>query len=181
MGLRLGIMGMSEIARAFAIRAKSFGMEIRYWNRSPLPAWIDERTGAKPVSQDELIRTSDVLYPCLMLNNDTRGIIGEETLRAMPKGSYLINIARGPLVDNKALLRALRDGHIAGAGLDVFGAEPIAKDDPLIRHPNVIPTPHNAGGDNETLVRELEAWMANVHRAIGGDAPENIVNGVAWA
>ncbi len=181
MGMRLGIMGMSEIARAFAIRARAFGMEIRYWNRSPLPAWIDEKCGAAPVSQDELYRTSDVLYPCVGLNDATRGIVGEETLRAMPKGSYLINIARGPLVDSKALLRALRDGHIAGAGLDVFGAEPIAKDDPLIRHPNVIPTPHNAGGDNETLVRELEVWMANVHRAIGGEAPLNIVNGVAWA
>ncbi|MFP6871279.1 MAG: NAD(P)-dependent oxidoreductase [Nitrospinota bacterium] len=179
-GMRLGLLGMSEISRAVSIRAKAFGMEVRYWNRSPLPEWIDRKTGASPVTQDELFRTSDVIFPGLMLNEDTRHIVGEEALRAMPAGSYIINISRGPLVDLSALLRALEDGHIAGAGLDVFDPEPFPTDHPLLDHPGVFLTPHLAGGDNENLVRELESWMANVHRVIDGEEPIDIVNGVAW-
>lgn len=179
-GMRLGILGMSEIARQVAIRASAFGMEVRYWNRSPLPAWIDEKTGAKPVEKDELLRSSDVLYPAVGLNEHTRGIVNEEALRAMPRGSYLISIGRGPLVDQGALQRALEDGHLAGAGLDVFDPEPFPTDHPLLRLPNLLPTPHIAGGDDETLVRELESWMANVHRVLAGEAPKDIVNGVKW-
>jgi phosphoglycerate dehydrogenase-like enzyme len=180
MGMRLGILGMGEISRALAIRARAFGMEVRYWNRTPLPEWVDRKTGAAPVTQDELFRGSDVLFPAVGLSNQTRGIVGEETLRAMPRGSYVINIGRGPLVDQEALGRALEDGHIAGAGLDVFDPEPLPQDHPLLGFPNLYPTPHVAGGDDENLVRELEAWMANVHRVLDGEAPENIVNDVEW-
>ena len=179
-GMRLGLLGMGEIAREFAVRAAAFGMEIRYWNRSPLPEWIDRKTAATPVGQDDLFRTSDVIYPSVRLNEYTRHIVGEDAIRAMPRGSYLINIGRGPLVDQDALQRALEDGHLAGAGLDVFSPEPFPADHPLLRAPGLIPTPHIAGGDDETLVRELEAWMANVHRVIEGGEPENIVNGVGW-
>ncbi len=180
MGMRLGILGMGEISRALAVRARAFGMEVRYWNRTPLPEWVDRRTGAAPVTQDELFRASDVLFPAMGLNDQTRGIVGEESLRAMPRGSYLISIGRGPLVDQEALRSALEDGHIAGAGLDVFDPEPFPQDHPLLGFPNLFPTPHLAGGDDENLVRELESWMANVHRVLDGQEPENIVNGVAW-
>jgi len=179
-GMRLGLFGMSEISRAVSIRAKAFGMEIRYWNRSPLPEWIDQKTGAGPVTQDELFRTSDVIFPGVVLNEATRHIIGEEALYAMPTGSYIINIARGPLVDQDALLRALESGHIAGAGLDVFETEPFPSNHPLLDHPGVFPTPHLAGGDNENLVCEIESWMANIHRIIDGKEPLDIVNGVEW-
>jgi phosphoglycerate dehydrogenase-like enzyme len=179
-GMRLGILGMGEIAREFAVRARAFGMEVRYWNRSPLAEWIDRRCGASPTSQDDLFRNSDVIYPCVGLNEHTRHIIGEEAIRAMPHGSYLINIGRGPLVDQEALRAALEDGHIAGAGLDVFDLEPFPTNHPLLGAPGLIPTPHVAGGDDETLVHELESWMANVHRVIDGKPPKNIVNGVEW-
>ncbi len=179
-GIRLGLLGMGEIAREFAVRAAACGMEVQYWNRSPLPEWIDRKTGATPVGQDDLFRTSDVIYPSVGLNEHTRHIVGEDAIRAMPRGSYLINIGRGPLVDQEALQRALEDGHLAGAGLDVFDTEPFPTDHPLLRAPGLIPTPHLAGGDNETLVRELESWLGNVHRVIEGGEPENIVNGVEW-
>lgn len=179
-GMRLGILGMGEIAREFAVRARAFGMEVRYWNRSPLAEWIDRRCGASPTSQDDLFRNSDVIYPCVGLNEHTRHIIGEEAIRAMPRGSYIINVGRGPLVDQEALRAALEDGHLAGAGLDVFDPEPFPTDHPLLGAPGLIPTPHVAGGDDETLVHELESWMANVHRVLDGKPPENIVNGVEW-
>ncbi len=179
-GMRLGILGMGEISRATAVRASAFGMEVRYHNRSPLPAWIDERTGARPVGRDELFETSDVLFPAIKLNDTTRGLVGEAALRAMPKGSCVINVGRGPLINQDALCRALEDGHIAGAGLDVFDHEPAGTDHPLLRFPNVVPTPHVAGGDDESLTRELEGWLENVRRAVDGKTPRNIVNGVEW-
>ena len=116
----------------------------------------------------------------MSLNEQTRGIIGEEEIRALPRGAYLLNIGRGPLIDQEAMYRALSDGHIGGAGLDVFDPEPFPPEHPLLRLPNVIPTPHCAGGDDENIIREIEIYFANVHRALNGEAPQGVANGVAW-
>ncbi len=179
-GMRLGILGLGDIGRAFALRAKAFGMETRYWNRTPLPAWINRRLGARAAGREEVLRTADVLFLGVLLGPETRGMIGEAEIAALPEGAILLNIGRGPLVDQKALLRALEEGRLGGAGLDVFEPEPLPTDHPLLKLPNVIPTPHVAGGDDDTLVSEIETFFGNIHRVLAGKRPRGIVNGVKW-
>ena len=180
-GMRLGILGMGELGRAFAERARGFAMDISYWNRSPLPDEVNEKTGSNPVDADTLYKTSDVLFVGVGMRPDTRGIVGEKEIRAMPKGSILINIGRGPLVDQDAMLAAIEDGQLAGAGLDVFDPEPFPVDHPIAQHPRIVPTPHIAGGDDANLVSELEAFYRGAHWLLEGGTPQNIVNGVKWA
>ncbi len=179
-GVRLGVLGMGDIGRGVALRARAFGMEIIYWNRTPLPESVDEALGARPVGREELFRNADALLVGVGLNEETRGIVGEEEIRALPKGAYILNIGRGALIDQEAMYHALADGHLGGAGLDVFDPEPFPAEHPLLRLPNVIPTPHCAGGDDENIITEIELFFANVHRALAGEAPSGVVNGVAW-
>ncbi len=179
-GARLGVLGMGDIGRGVALRARAFGMEILYWNRTPLPGSVDDALGARPVARDELFENADALLVGVALNEETRGIIGEKEIRALPEGAYILNIGRGPLIDQEAMYRALADGHLGGAGLDVFDPEPFPPEHPLLRLPNVIPSPHCAGGDDENIIREIEIYFENVHRALAGEAPSGVVNGVAW-
>ena len=179
-GMRLGVLGMGDIGRGVALRARAFGMEIQYWNRTPLPESVDEALGAKPVEREELFQNAEALLVGVGLNEETRGIIGEKEIRALPKGAYLLNIGRGALIDQEAMYRALSDGHLGGAGLDVFDPEPFPASHPLLRLPNVIPTPHCAGGDDENIIKEIEIFFANIHRALAGQAPLGVVNGLAW-
>ena len=179
-GMRLGVLGMGDIGRGVALRARAFGMEILYWNRTPLPESVDEALGARPVSREELFEKAQALLVGVALNDETRGIIGEKEIRTLPGGAYILNIGRGPLIDQEAMHRALTDGHLGGAGLDVFDPEPFPPDHPLLRLPNVIPSPHCAGGDDENILREIEIYFENIHRALAGDTPLEIVNGVAW-
>ena len=179
-GMRLGVLGMGDIGRGVALRARAFGMEIQYWNRTPLPESVDEALSAKPVEREELFQNAEALLVGVGLNDETRGIIGEKEIRALPKGAYLLNIGRGALIDQEAMYRALSDGHLGGAGLDVFDPEPFPPEHPLLRLPNVIPTPHCAGGDDENIIREIEIFFANIHRALAGQAPLGVVNGVTW-
>lgn len=179
-GTRLGVLGMGDIGRGVALRARAFGMEILYWNRTPLPESADEALGARPVARDELFENADALLVGVALNEETRGIISERVIRTLPKGAYLLNIGRGPLIDQEAMYRALADGHLGGAGLDVFDPEPFPPEHPLLRLPGVIPSPHCAGGDDENIIREIEIYFENVHRALAGEAPLGVVNGVPW-
>ena len=127
-----------------------------------------------------MLENSDALLIGVSLNEETRGIIGEEEIRALPRGAYLLNIGRGPLIDQEAMYRALSDGHLGGAGLDVFDPEPFPPGHPLLRLPNVIPSPHCAGGDDENIIREIEIYFDNIHRALSGETPLGVVNGVPW-
>lgn len=179
-GARLGVLGMGDIGRGVALRARAFGMDILYWNRTPLPESVDEALGARPVARDELFQNADALLVGVALNEETRGIISERVIRTLPKGAYILNIGRGPLIDQEAMYRALADGHLGGAGLDVFDPEPFPPEHPLLRLPNVIPSPHCAGGDDENIIREIEVYFENIHRALAGEAPSGVVNGVAW-
>jgi phosphoglycerate dehydrogenase-like enzyme len=115
------------------------------------------------------------------LNDETRGIVGEKEIRSMPKGAVILNIGRGPLIDQQALYDALAGGHLGGAGLDVFTPEPLPTDHPLLKLPGVIATPHCAGGDDENLVNEVEMFFSNIHRVLDGKPPAGIANGVSWA
>jgi phosphoglycerate dehydrogenase-like enzyme len=132
--------------------------------------------GVELVSLEELFRQSDYLAVNTLLNDATRGIVGEEQLRLMKPTAYFINTARGPIVQQKALTRALQERWIAGAGLDVFEQEPIAPDDPLLRLENVIVSPH-ALAWTEEIVRDngLEA-CDHILSVFRGEVPAAVVN-----
>jgi len=145
----LGILGMGGIGSAVARRAKAFGMKIQYHNRHKLPAGEEE--GAEYVSFDELLRTSDVLSLNLSLNASTRHIIAKPQFDAMKDGVIIINTARGPLIDEAALVDALKSGKVWTAGLDVFEEEP--KIHPgLLEAENVVLLPHVGTATFETQV-----------------------------
>ena len=174
-GATLGIVGMGKIGEAVARRAKGFSMDILYMNRSPRPA-AERELKARQVSLDELLGKSDFVSLHCPLNDETRGLIGEEQLRKMKKTAILINTSRGPVVDQKALYRACSEGWIWGAGLDVFEKEPIPTDDPLLTLPNVTAIPHL--GSATIKAREGMARKAaeNLLAALEGKRPPDLVN-----
>ncbi|MBD9528337.1 D-glycerate dehydrogenase [Paracoccus sp. PAR01] len=146
MGLRvhgqtLGLIGFGPIAQAVARRARGFDMQIRYWNRTRRPE-AEAALGAEYVaSPDELVAGSDIVSLHTALVPETRHLIDAARLARFRQGAVLVNTARGPLVDEKALAEALRSGHLAAAGMDVFEAEPTV-DPGLLTLPNVVLTPH---------------------------------------
>jgi glycerate dehydrogenase len=163
-GSRLGIVGYGALGRRVAQIARAFGMDVAVTSRSPVPD-----TDVVQLPLDELLATSDVVSLHLPLTDQTRHMIGARELASMKKSAILINTARGGLVDEAALARALADGTIAGAGFDVLSKEPPVPDNPLLRLrlPNFVLTPHVAwasGGAMQTLadmlVDNLEAWVA---------------------
>lgn len=161
----LGILGMGGIGQALAHRARAFGMRIQYHNRHQLPA--QQEQGAKYVSFDELLRTSDVLSCNLALNASTRHIISTPQFAQMKDGVILINTARGPIIDEAALVSALDSGKVFSAGLDVFEEEP--KIHPgLLRNENVVLLPHIGTATWETQ-RDMELLvLENLKRAVEG-------------
>jgi glyoxylate reductase len=166
-GATLGIFGMGRIGRAVARRAGGFGMRVIYHGRSPLPP---AALGAESVSFDELVERSDVLSLHAPLTPETRRVISREVLRRMRPGSYLINTARGALVDEAALVDALRDGPLAGAGLDVYEREP-AITPGLLDLPNVVLLPHIGSATRDTRTRMAMLAARNVHAVLRGEPP----------
>jgi D-3-phosphoglycerate dehydrogenase len=153
-GKTLGIIGLGGIGREVARIARGIGMEVIAWNRTPRPD-----AGVPLVDLDTLLARADVVSLNLALNDETRGIIDATCITRMKPGVILINTARGALVDEGALIAALESGQIGRAGLDVFHAEPLAKDHPLARLDNVTISSHAA-------FRTLEASMTLMRRAI---------------
>lgn len=139
-GKTLGIVGFGRIGRAVAVRAEAFGMRVVTNQRRPTPELYLE-AGVEPLDLYDLLAQADFVSLHVPLRDDTRGLIGRRELATMRPSAFLVNTSRGEVVDERALLEALDDGRIAGAGLDVFAEEPAA-DHPLARHPKVIATPH---------------------------------------
>jgi len=148
----LGILGMGGIGRQVAERARAFGMKIQYHNRSRLSPDLEKY--AKYVSFEELIKTSDVLSLNLSLTKETVRIVGEKEFEMMKKGVVVINTARGQLIDEQALVNALKQGKVWSAGLDVYEAEPNVNEG-LLKNPNVILLPHVGATTFETRVCPL--------------------------
>lgn len=140
-GKTLGVVGLGTLGARVARVGRAFEMQVLAWSQNLTPDRA-AAVGASLVARDELLARSDVVSIHLVLSERTRGLIGARELALMKPSAYLVNTSRGPLVDEKALVQALRDGAIAGAGLDVFDEEPLALDHPLRHLPNTVITPH---------------------------------------
>ncbi len=146
--LRLGLIGFGGIAQAVAALARPFGMDIHVYSNRP----VDPAFGVRQVeSLLALAPVSDVLSVHCPLTEVTRGCVGAAVMAAMPAGGFVVNTARGGIVDEVALLAALESGHIAGAALDVFATEPPTPENRLLTHPHVLATPHVAGVTPDSL------------------------------
>jgi D-3-phosphoglycerate dehydrogenase len=172
--LTVGIVGLGNVGGTVARRLTGFGSRIVYTDPDP----SREFAGAARVELDELLRTSDVVCLHAPLDVDTRGLIGDQQLAAMKPGAILVNAARGPLVDEEALIAALRSGALAGAGLDVFATEPLAAGSPLRGFDNVFLSPHSGAATEEAEAHVLEVVGDNLLRVLDGEAPVNVVNQV---
>lgn len=140
-GKTFGVIGLGDVGSHAARLARSFGMNVIAWSRNPDQVRL-AAAGAEYRDLEDVLGESDVVSLHLSLNDATRGFLDARRLALMKPGAYLINTARGPIVDEAALVAALNEGRIAGAGLDVFDTEPLPPDHPLTRCPNVVLTPH---------------------------------------
>nr|WP_246617883.1 2-hydroxyacid dehydrogenase [Rhizobium populisoli] len=170
-GKRLGILGLGQIGKAFGRRAEVFGMDIRFWNRSPVKdtSW---KACASPVA---LAEDSDVLCVIVAANAETQNIVDADVLKALGPKGILINIARGSVVDEDALLAALNDGTIGGAGIDVYLNEPRIRED-FFTAPNTVLAPHQGSATVETRVAMGELVLANIAAHFAGEKPPTTVN-----
>ena len=171
-GAQLGILGFGAIGRAVARRARAFGMRVRYCSRTEVPP--DQREGAEPLDWDALLETSDVLSIHAPLTDATRGLLSAEALFRMKPGARLINTARGPIVDEAALVAALEGGPLGGAGLDVFEDEPRIHPG-LVERSDVVLTPHIGSATTDARRRMAHKALRNVAAVLaGGDPPDPI-------
>ncbi|HEV2356584.1 MAG TPA: D-glycerate dehydrogenase [bacterium] len=175
-GATLGIVGMGRIGRALARRSTGFGMRVLYSNRHRVPEDEERAVGARHVALDELLRESDFVVVSAALNAETRHLIGERELGLMKPTAVLVNIARGPIVDQRALYRALVDNKIWAAGLDVFETEPVPMDEPLLKLDNVVMPPHLGSASIATRIKMARTAVENCLAGVRGEVPPNVVN-----
>jgi D-3-phosphoglycerate dehydrogenase len=174
-GKTLGLIGVGRIGRAMARRAGGLGMKIVAFDpyvKQDSVRGLDLRF----VSIDELLTLSDFISIHCVLTPETRGLIGKNEFQKMKKTAFLINVSRGAIVDEKALVTALKEGSIAGGGFDVFSEEPLSHDNPLLDMDNVILTPHLAWYSKEAFERVVKEAVHKVTEILQGKTPKDIVN-----
>ena len=165
-GRTLGILGLGRHGRPVARIAAAFGMMVLAWDRDPGREYADDEPVAERLPLDDLLERADVVSVHLKLSPSSTGLLDRDRLAHMRPGAMLVNTARGAIVDVQALLEALRSGHLAGAGLDVFATEPLPADHPLRTAPNVVLTPHIGWKVEEVFTEwaeiaaeQLAAWL----------------------
>ncbi len=179
-GQVLGVLGFGKIGQTLATKAQAFGLTIIAHDTFVKPE-VFPQYAAEPVSLDELFARSDFISIHTPLTPETRGLVNAARLRQMKPTAYVINTARGPVIDQQALLQALHDHWIAGAALDVFDPETLPADHPLLAEPGLIATPHVAFYSEESVL-ELEIKAArNVAAILSGVRPEFTVNPEVYA
>ena len=174
-GATLGLIGFGRIGKAMVQRAKGFEMKVVYWNRTRLSETEETELGITYGSREEVLAQSDFVSLHVALTPDTTHLIGPTELAAMKSTAYLINTARGPIVDEKALVEALKSGSIGGAGLDVFEKEPILEPE-LYDLPNVVIQPHLGSATIGTRTKMGNMAAENCFAACSGERPPNLVN-----
>jgi glyoxylate reductase len=171
----IGIIGLGRIGSAIARRAKGFNMKILYYDAIRRED-IEKELGIIYTDIDTLLKESDIITLHVPLTNETKHLINEEKLKKMKKNAILVNTSRGPVIDEKALYKALKEKWIAGAGLDVFEKEPTPKTNPLLKLPNIVVAPHIASASYETRSRMAELVAENLIAFHKGEKPPTLVN-----
>ncbi len=167
----VGVLGLGNIGRRVVSRVQGFEARVQYSDVYPISPEEERELDVTRVSLEELFRTSDILTCHTPLTPQTRHIVNRERLALMKPTAVLINTSRGPVVDEAALIDALREGRIAGAGLDVFEQEPVDPKNPLLKMDNVVVTPHVAGTTWDTWFRRASFAYENMERVWDGEAP----------
>jgi glyoxylate reductase len=177
-GKTLGIIGMGRIGEMVARRAKGFEMKVLYTKRNPDPK-AEAELGVVFSSLDDLLANSDFVSLHVPLTEETRHMINKDSFSKIKRGAFLINTARGPVVDEYDLVEALRSGVISGAGLDVFDAEPNVNPE-LVGMENVILTPHIASATHESREAMGQLAVSAINKVLNSEKPENLVNPEVW-
>lgn len=174
-GKTLGVLGLGRLGSHMATVGRAFGMDVIAWS-SNLTEQRAAEAGARLVGKDELFERSDVLSVHLVLSERSRGLVGADQLALMKPTAYLINTSRGPIVEEEALRSALREGRIAGAGIDVYGTEPLPVDDPWRDTPRTVLTPHIGYVTDDTYQAFFVETVEDVH-AFAAGSPIRVLNG----
>jgi glyoxylate reductase len=177
-GKTWGIVGFGRIGRHVARRLAGWDAEVIYHDAFRAPEDVEASLGVTHVELDELLTRADVVSLHVPLAESTTGLLSADRLGLMKKSAYLVNVSRGEVIDEAALVDALANGRLRGAALDVFAEEPLPAGHPLAELDNVILTPHTAGTVVEARIRVMKAVAANVGRLIKGEPLVDIVNGV---
>lgn len=176
----VGLIGLGEISGLVARRLRAMGARVLYYKRSPLSAEEEHGYGGIAYAPlDELLAQSDFVSLHLPYSAATEKFAGRDFFAKMKPGAYLINAARGGLVDERALYDALKDGRLGGAALDVYRYEPMPPDSPLLTLDNVLWSPHVAGGEPGYMIGETEAVLSNIAKVARGEPPDNLVAAAA--
>ncbi|MCI0441318.1 MAG: 2-hydroxyacid dehydrogenase [Chloroflexi bacterium] len=174
-GKTVGIIGFGRIGSRVARRLQGWGCDILYNDVVPAPKEVEEELKVRRVDKDELIRTSDIITLHVPLDRSTEKLISDREFDMMKPSAVLINCCRGPVVDEAALIRAMKARKIAAAGLDVLEEEPTPKDNPLLDMDNVLVTPHLASFAQEAAEKSREFAMYNIVKVARGGEPESVV------
>jgi glyoxylate reductase len=178
-GATIGVIGAGRIGRAVMRRATGFGMRILYHARKPDPS-LEAATGGRFATMGELLAEADFVVPMVPLTPENRHLIDARALAQMKPTSILINVSRGPVVDERALEEALEKRQIWAAGLDVWEAEPIRSDHPLLRFSNVVALPHIASASYATRTRMATLAAENLIAGVTGERPPTLLNPEAF-
>jgi glyoxylate reductase len=174
-GATLGLIGLGRIGKAMVPRARGFGMEDIYWNRTRLDAEEEQTLGLAYADRDDVLRRARFVSLHVAATPDTHHLIDERALDLIGPDGYLINTARGTVVDERALVHALREGRIAGAGLDVFEREPELEPG-LAECGTAVLAPHLGSATHATRTAMGDVAVDNVLAALRGERPPNLVN-----
>jgi phosphoglycerate dehydrogenase-like enzyme len=174
-GKTVGIIGFGRIGRETARKLKPFDVNLLYHDICQPTEDVEQALAASYRELPDLLRVSDAVVLCVPGTAATRNLISKERLALMKPSAILVNVARGDVVDEDAMITALQNGKLAGAALDVFCQEPLSPDSPLLRLDNVILTPHVGSGTVDSLRSKARGWFANFERITRGEKPENLV------
>lgn len=174
---RIGLLGIGNIAKKVARMVSGFGTEVVYYDVFQLPEEQEKELNVRYMPFDELIKTSDIISVHVPLLDSTRGMIGAKQFEQMKQGAILINTARGPIVDEPALIAALESGKLRGAGIDAFAQEPVDPSNPLLKMDNVVCTCHIGGAASDNVIPVTEHAYRNIVAFSKGEAvsPKDVV------
>jgi D-3-phosphoglycerate dehydrogenase len=175
-GKEVGLIGFGNIGKALNQRLQAFEAKVSYYDIKLLSSDEEEKLKVKYKTIEEILKESDIISLHLPLTESTRNLIGKEQFNMIKPNSILINTARGPVIDEEALIKALEENKLAGVALDTYCKEPIESDNPLLKFPNVITTPHVGAGTIDTWKTVLKCAFENIEKVSKGQSADYIIN-----